>query len=115
MENSCQLIILYPEKMFQKPMLNKDWSDILKLKKLGTNIFLLHRRNSQAWGKWYNGNVDLHIGLRCIGQGQYVNKCKTLKNCFNLFKRKWSLRAKITMYVGLYNIKQNIWQQYYKD
>ena len=26
MENNCQLIILYPEKMFQKPTLNKDWS-----------------------------------------------------------------------------------------
>ena len=33
----------------------------------------------QAQGKWYDGNVDLHIGLRSIGQGQYVNKCKTLK------------------------------------
>ena len=48
MENNCQLIILYPEKMFQKPMLNKDWSDILKLKKLVTNIFLLHRINSSG-------------------------------------------------------------------
>ena len=29
-------------------MLNKDWSDTLKLKKVGTNIFLLHRRNSSG-------------------------------------------------------------------
>ena len=57
--------------------------------------------------------MDLHIGLRSIGQGQYVNKCKTLK--IVLLKRKWSFRAKITMFVGLYNIEQKVRQQYYKD
>lgn len=79
MENNCQLIILYPEKMFQKPMLNKDWSDILKLKKLVTNILLLHRRNSSGTREMIRWKCESTHRTKELGQGQYVNKCKTLK------------------------------------